>query len=216
MEILLQDSRVELLQQHELPFVMIGRCENNEGLSYVDVDIEKGVADAFRHLYDLGHRQIGFVTLVETRQEKSYSFTHWAVKGYESACQEYGLPFIWRVVDVTADNAKSVVLDMLDEFPALTAIVTPQQAGVIGVLKATQERGIRIPQDISVVGLLESTVGELITPPLTSLDFPAHSLGVEAAKMMINRLEGTVDVPQQLLLQPQLIVRDSTGPARST
>ncbi len=215
MEILLNDPRIELLKQHEFPFVMIGRCADNTGLSYVDIDIEKGVADAFQHLYDLGHRQIGFVSLVQVVDDKKYGFTNWAVKGCEKACQNHGLPFIWRVVDLNTDSAKSVVLTMLDENPEITAIVTPQHSGVLGVLKAVQEKGLRIPEDISVIGLLENSVGELITPPLTTINFPAHEMGLEAAKILIGHLEGTIDGPRQVLLRPELIVRGSTGPVRA-
>ncbi len=215
MEILLNDHRVELLKEHEFPFVMIGRCADNVGLSYVDIDIEKGVADAMQHLYDLGHRHVGFVSLVQESDGKQYGFTNWAIKGYEKACQEHAIPFHRRVFDLDSGNAKSVVLDLLEECPELTAILTPQQAGVLGVLRAVQEKGLRIPEDISVIGLLEDSVGELITPPLTTIGFPAQQLGLEAARILVGHLEGTIDEPQQLLLRPVLNVRDSSGPVRA-
>lgn len=214
MEILLHDKRVELLKQHELPFVMIGRCADNTGLNYVDVDIEKGVADAVRHLYDLGHRRIGFVTLVPALKEKEYGYTTWALKGYEEACRTYGLPNLWRAVAPDVDNTKSAVISLLDEIPNLTALVTPQQSGVLGALKAIQARGLRIPDDISVIGLLSEAMSELVTPPLTTISFPAHKMGLEAAKILIGHLEGTLTSPQQTLLHPELNVRGSTGPVR--
>lgn len=215
MEILLQDPRVKLLKENDIPFVMIGRCEDNAGLSYVDIDIEKGVADAMRHLYDLGHRQIGFISLVQEINEKKYGFTSWAVKAYETACQKHGLPFLWRVVDLNSDNAKTVVLDMLEDYPGITAMVTPHQAGVLGLLKGIHEKGLKIPEDISMIGLLESSIGELTTPPLTTISFPAQEMGLEAARILIGHLEGTIEGPQQQLLRPELIVRGSTGPVRT-
>lgn len=215
MEILLYDRRVELLKEHDFPFVMIGRCLDNTGLSYVDSDIEKGVADAFQHLYDLGHRQIGFITLVQTQKEKQYGYTTWAVKGYENVCKKHGIPFHWRTVDLNADNAKSVVLDLLDEVPEITALVTPQQSGISGILKAVRERELRVPEDISIIGVLTDGVGELITPPLTTIGFPASKLGLEAARILIGHLEGTITTPQQLLLRPEFVVRGSTGPVRA-
>lgn len=215
MEILLHDQRVELLKQHDFPFVMIGRCADNTDLSFVDIDIEKGVSDAFQHLHDLGHRQIGFVTLTQTQKEKQYGYTTWAVKGYEKACQKYGLSPYWRAVDADLDNAKAVVLALLNEHPELTAIVTPQQGGVLGVLKAIQEKGLRIPEDISLIGLLSDSIGELITPPLTTIGFPASELGLEAARILIGHLEETLTTPQQILFRPEFIVRGSTGPAPS-
>lgn len=212
MEILLHDPRVELLKTHDLPFVMIGRCADNTDLNYVDIDIEKGVADAIQHLHDLGHRRIGFVTLVPVLKEKEYGFTAWALEGYQNACRKHGLPILWRVVDLNTDNAKSVVLNLLDEHPDLTAIVAPQQSGVLGVLKAVQEKELRIPQDISIVGLLSEPMSELTTPPLTTISFPAQEMGSEAAKILIGHLEGTITAPQQKLFRPELNVRGSTGP----
>lgn len=215
MEILLEDPRVELLKRHDFPYVMIGRCADNTGLSYVDIDIEKGVGDAMQHLHDLGHRQIGFITLNQEQDGKKYGFTNWAVEGYKKACLKHGVPFLWRVVDLHTDIATSVVLDLLDEHPELTALVTPQQSGVLGVLKALQAKGLRIPEDVSVIGLLEDAVGELITPPLTTISFPAQQLGSEAARMLVGHLEGTLDGPEQILLRPELNVRGSTGPVRA-
>ena len=215
MEILLQDRRVELLKEHDLPFVMIGRCADNTDLNYVDIDIEKGVTDAMQHLHDLGHRRIGFVTMAQAIQGKEYGYTTWAVAGYETACQKHGLPSHWQVVPSTAGNASNEVLHMLDKNPALTALVAPQQSGVLAVLKAIQAKGLRIPDDISVVGLLSEPISELANPPLTNISFPAYELGLEAVKILIGHLEGTLSDPQQVLLRPELTVRGSTGPVRA-
>ena len=114
MEILTHDRRVQLLQEHNLPFVMIGRCADNTGLSYVDIDIGKGVADAIQYLHALGHREIGFITLAPVLQEKEYGYATWALQGYEKACQQFGLPILWRTVDLKNDNTESVVLNLAD------------------------------------------------------------------------------------------------------
>jgi DNA-binding LacI/PurR family transcriptional regulator len=213
MEILTHDRRVELLRQHGFPFVMIGRCADNTGLSYVDLDIHKGVADAIQHLYDLGHRQIGFITLAPVLQEKEYGYATWALKGYETACQKHGLPFLWRAVDLKTNAVASVVLGLLNENPDITAIVTPQEIGVFGVWKAIQSKGLQIPGDISIIGLLNESISELVAPPLTTISFPAHDMGYEAVKILITHLNGTQTTPQQLLLRPDLNIRGSTGPA---
>jgi DNA-binding LacI/PurR family transcriptional regulator len=215
MEILTHDRRVELLREHELPFVMIGRCADNTGLSYVDLDIAQGVGDAIQYLYALGHRQIGFVSLAPILQEKEYGYTTWAMKGYEKACQQYDLPLLRRTANLKTDDATAVVLDLLCQHPDITAIVTPQDVGVPGLLKAIQLKGLRILDDISIIGLLTESMSELITPPLSTISFPQHDMGYEATKILISQLTGASTTPQQLLLKPQLIVRGSTGPARS-
>jgi DNA-binding LacI/PurR family transcriptional regulator len=214
MEILTHDHRVELLRSNELPFVMIGRCADNAGLSYVDLDIAKGVSDAIQFLYALGHRNIGFITLAPVLQEKEYGFATWALKGYQKICQQFGLPLLWRTVNLKSDAAAAVVLGLLGEHPEITAIVTPQEIGVPGVLKAIQSKGLQVPEDISIIGLLSEPMSELITPPLTTIGFPSHDMGYEAARILIAHLNGALSTPQQLLLPAELAVRGSTGPAR--
>ena len=211
MEILTHDRRVQLLQEHNLPFVMIGRCADNTGLSYVDIDIEKGVADAIQYLHALGHREIGFITLAPVLQEKEYGYATWALQGYQKACQQFGLPILWRTVNLKNDNTASVVLNLLKDHPGMTAIVVPQEIGVPGILKAVQVKGLHVPEDISIIGLFNDLMSELITPPLSTISFPAHNMGYQAARILIGHMTGELTGPQQVLLRPELNIRQSTG-----
>ena len=215
MEILTHDRRVELLKQNKFPFVMIGRCSDNTGLSYVDVDITKGIADAIDHLVDLGHRHIGLITLSPVLQEKEYGYVTWALKGYKSACQKHGLPDLSRAANLQPGDTESVVVNLLNEHPEITAIITPQQQVVNGLLRAIQSKSLQIPEDISVIGLLHESISELITPPLTTIGFPSHEMGYEAAKLLIGQLNIGDGKPKHLLLRPELYVRGSTGPVRA-
>jgi DNA-binding LacI/PurR family transcriptional regulator len=216
MEIQTHDRRVEVLRQHAYPFVLIGRCADNTGVSFVDIDIDYGVTMAMQHLVDLGHRQIGFVTLLPVVQEKEYGYSTWALQSYDRACHQCGLPQQWRAVGLNSDAAAAAVKRLLDENPHITAIVTPQEHCVIGVLKAIRAQGLRVPDDISVIGLLNESMSELATPPLTTISFPAVEMGREAARILLGHLDGTLTTPQQVLIRPQLIVRGSTGPAKQS
>jgi DNA-binding LacI/PurR family transcriptional regulator len=213
-EILTHDSRVKLLQEHDLPFVMVGRCADNTGLSYIDIDIRKGVADAIQYLTALGHQQIGFITLAPILQEKEYGYATWALQGYEKACEQYGLPIIWRTVDLKNDHTKSVVLNLLTEHPGMTAIVAPQSIGVPGLLKAIHASGLRLPEDLSIIASFNDSMSELITPPLSTFTFPGYDMGYQAARILIGHMTGELTVPQQVLLRPELNIRRSTGPAK--
>lgn len=212
MEVLTHDQRVEFLRNQGYPFVMVGRCVDNTGLSYVDIDIGSGVINAIAHLYELGHRQIGFVTLSPVLQEKEYGYTTWAVKGYERACQVFKLPFLWRAVDLNTLSVTETVQDLLASNPHITALVTPQDRGVPGILRAASVLGLRIPEDLSVIGVLDETLSELTSPPISSINFPSRRLGAEAARILIDHLTRPSDRVEQLLLQPDLILRGSTGP----
>ena len=215
MEILTTDRRVELLKHNNLPFVMIGRCADNSGLSYVDVDIAKGINDAIQYLNALGHRKIGFITLAPVKQEKEYGYSTWAIKGYEEACRQSGIFALWQTVDLKTNDAYSVTLEMLEQNPDMTAIVTPQEIGVPGIIKAVRSKGLQVPGDISIIGLLDESISEIITPTLTTISFPARDMGFEAVRILIAHMHGTQTAPVQLLLRPELNVRGSTGLARS-
>mgnify|MGYP001161974835 CR=1 FL=1 len=214
METLTHDWRVELLRQHGLHFVMIGRCADNTAASYVDLDIGAGVVDAISPLVELGHRHIGFVTLAPIVQQKEYGYTAWALQGYETACQRFGLQGFWRAAELTTESVAAVTANLLKEHSEITALVTPQNSGMPGILKAVQAQGLRIPDDLSIVGLLGDSLAELMTPPLTAITFPAHDMGCEAASILIAHMNGSMTSPQQFLLRPELCVRSSTGPAR--
>ena len=214
MEILTHDPRVDLLRGHDLPFVMIGRCADQGNLSYVDLDIGAGVAQAIAHLYELGHRRIGLVTLAPVRADKEYAYTTWAVQGYEEACRRYGLPSLWHSSDSDA-SVEASVLAWLTQHPEVTALVTPQEAEASGLLRAVQARGLRIPQDISIVGVMPDALAELATPPVTTISFPSREMGGRAARILVEMLAGNATSPVQILLRAEICVRGSSGPVRA-
>jgi DNA-binding LacI/PurR family transcriptional regulator len=214
LEIQTHDQRVEALRRHAYPFVMIGRCADNAGVSFVDIDIEYGVTLAMQHLIELGHRQIGFITHSPVMQEKAYGYSTWALHSYERVCQQHGLTQLWRAIDFNTNGATAAVQHWLNENPHLTAIVTPQEHCVIDLLKAVRAQSWRVSDDISIIGPLNESMSELATPPLTTIRFPDAELGLEAARILLGHLDGTLTTPQQVLIRPELMVRGSTGPAR--
>ncbi len=215
-EILTHDRRVKLLKEHNLPFVMVGRCADNTGLNYVDLDIGKGVADAIQYLTALGHRQIGFITLAPVLQEKEYGYATWALQAYQKACQQYGLPDLWRAADLKNGDIETVVHNLLANHPEITALVIPQEIGVPGLLKAIQASALRVPEELSIIALFNDAMSELITPPLSTISFPGHEMGYQAARILIGHMTGELTDPQQVLLRPELNIRHSTAPAKKT
>jgi DNA-binding LacI/PurR family transcriptional regulator len=216
LEILVHDRRPLMLRDHGYPFVMVGHRADNDGLGYVDVDVDHGVDLAIQHLMELGHRRIGFLTLDPVVREKTYGFAHWAARAYERACARHGLSALLGLGAPTIEAMTEAALRLIGEYPGMTAVVAPQEQAAIGVIKAVQERGLRIPDDLSVVAMLSRSMAELATPALTTINFPAEELGGTAARILMERIEGTDADPAQVLIQPTLAVRGSTSiPARS-
>ncbi|MCX7671292.1 MAG: substrate-binding domain-containing protein, partial [Anaerolineae bacterium] len=96
----------------------------------------------------------------------------------------------------------------------VTALVTPQHANVPDILKALQSRCIRIPDDLSLIGLVDDLVSRFSPSPLTAIGFPSAEMGKQAANILIEHLDGHAHPHQQVLLPAPLMVGSSTGPAR--
>lgn len=211
MEIRMDDWRVKLLQQQNLPFVMIGRCENNAGLDFVDFDFESAVALAVNHLVDLNHRYIGFISVVPSQGQNHYGPNIRALEGYEKVCDQYDISKRYCEADNGLENVKVATLNLLREHPEITAVFSVIDTAVAGIFSAIKSLGLRIPEDISVVGLTDEQGAELTSPSLTTLQFPALAMGYDAAKIMINRLERSSKTNKQILVGPKLAIRSSTG-----
>lgn len=102
-------------------------------------------------------------------------------------------------------------MNLLKEHPEITAVVSVFDTAVAGIFSAINSLGLRIPEDISVIGLTNEQGAELTSPALTAFHFPALSMGYDAAKTMINRLERNTKTSKQILVDPKLVIRSSTG-----
>ncbi len=218
LQVHLEDSRVNLLREHGYPFVMIGRCADNTGLSFLDLDFENTIPMVFDHLVELGHRSIGFLNYPPSGAsyipEGGYGPAARAQTAYERVIQQHGLAPIYRQVDFTAEDVAQATLELLDEKPELTAIFISDGARAGGVIKALHQCGRVVPTDFSVVGIATERMAELISPPLTTSDFPSYMMGYRAGKMLVSRVEHESSEVEQILIPPRLIVRSSTGPAK--
>jgi DNA-binding LacI/PurR family transcriptional regulator len=218
LQVHLQDRRVDILREHGYPFVMIGRCADNTGLSFLDLDFEKTIPMVFDYLVELGHRSIGFLNYPPSGAsyvtDGDYGPAVRAQAAYEGAIQKHGLAPICQQVDFTAEDVTRATLELLDDEPELTAIFIADGARASGVIKALNQRGRVVPTDFSVVGVATERMAELISPPLTTSDFPSYMMGYQAGKILVSRVEKeSLDV-EQILIPPELIVRSSTGPAK--
>jgi DNA-binding LacI/PurR family transcriptional regulator len=218
LQIHLRDWRVDLLREHGYPFVMIGRCADNTGLSFLDLNFETTMPMLLDHLVELGHRLIGFLNYppsgASNIPDGDYGPAVRAQAAYEKAVQKHGLDLIYRQVDFTTEDVTQATLELVDEEPKLTAIFISDGARASGVIKALHQRGRDVPTDVSVVGIATDRMAELISPPLTTSDFPSYMMGYRAGKMLISRVEqGSIEV-EQILIPPSLIIRNTTGPAK--
>jgi DNA-binding LacI/PurR family transcriptional regulator len=212
MQIRLDDWRPALLREHGYPFVMIGRCAVNDGYSFIDMDFERAIRMAFENLVGLGHQQIGFLGRPSWMREAQLGPACRFWNGYQQALEQFGLQPCYReVTHLTVQDGEIATLELLDECPETTAFVTVHGATANGIIRALRERGRKVPRDCSVVALATNKIAQLVTPPLTHINFPSDAIGYQAAQMLVKLLNSRSRHAQELLLEPTLTVRDSTS-----
>ena len=213
MQIAMQDWRVELLRENDYPFVMIGRCEDNDGLSFIDLDFENAVVEAFAHLIELGHQQIGFLTFPQEWRIEGIGPAVRALRGFKSAVTRFNFTPLCRESDLGVKRAHSAAKSLLEENSHITAFVTVHNTLAVGAITALQEMNRKVPDDCSILDVAIGDESELVIPPLTGIEWSAHEIGHQAAKMLIRQLKGTNPGPEQILVPPNLKLRHSTAPA---
>jgi DNA-binding LacI/PurR family transcriptional regulator len=214
MEIHLRDWRVDLLRDYGFPFVLIGHCQDNAGFSFIDVDFEYAVMTACEHLVGLGHRHIGFINLSGSQRDQDYGPVVRAQWGYEQACARFQLPSIYCTALPTIDALSTATDELLDTHPDLTALITMHSGSLVGIMRAAEKRGLVVPDDLSVLGIVTDQIAQLMTPPLTAVSFPARVMGARAMQMLIRKLRDETYKDKHVVLRPPLVARESTGPVR--
>lgn len=193
-----------------VPVVLVGRQGASLGISSVSVDESAGMAQAVDHLVRLGHRRIVFANGPTTMS--------WCVErraGWRRAMRRHGLDGAAgcteiNVREVVAGAGASVLEQVTAARLAPTAIVCANDVMAVDVVRELQRSGLRVPDDISVVGFDDSEIADVVAPALTTVRQDTVRIGVDAVDLL-GQLVETGRVEQRLLV-PTLVVRASSGP----
>jgi len=181
-----------------------------EGLNAVVLDREKGIHDLTSHLIDLGHQHIGFVGgnwdlhLPETAK----------TSGYLRAVEEHGLNPEQIFADSrTLEEGYELGLEFGGRSGASTALICPNDLWAMGVCRGLVQTGVRVPEDVAVVGYGGIEIGAYFIPSLTSVATPVSEISREVVQLLIDQLEGETKV-RQVTVDSQLVIRESCGAGR--
>jgi len=195
------------------PFiVVIERDYNIPGIATVIVDAVKGGYSATKHLLDLGYSKVGIITVPMDDDYIQGSFGRF--DGYKLALQENNISFNSSLVkqgDFTFKGGYKAMQQFIKDTLPVQAVFASNDLMAIGAMEAIREHGLRVPEDIALVGYDDIFEASYISPALTSVRLPKEQLGKTAAETLINHLRGKPDLPLKKVLQTELIIRQSCG-----
>ncbi|MCY3735437.1 MAG: LacI family DNA-binding transcriptional regulator [Gemmatimonadaceae bacterium] len=196
-----ESERIQAAVRERVPVVSYYYPTTN--LSGVVLDLERDYLEATQHLIRLGHERIGFMGVWEEKGPVSDK-----AKGYRQAMDKHGLPYEFLPF-LTIDGRGGYLMGkkLGDRF---TAIVCRDDYTAIGLCRGLRESGLRVPEDVAVVGSGDLDPGAYVTPALTTLAPPYEEIALSAMDLMLQQLKGD-DTPRQVTLRSQLIVRESCG-----
>jgi DNA-binding LacI/PurR family transcriptional regulator len=197
-----------------LPLVAVAGHAKMKGVINIILDHERAALLALKHLKELSHEKIAFM--------KGNPLSSDANERWRAICDKA------QELEMSVDPELTIQLDIDDSSPQLgypfakqllarnrpfTALFTYNDLSALGAIRAIREQGLRVPQDISVIGFDDIPMAGFNTPSLTTIRQPLIFIGQIAAQTLIGRIEGRETSSSEIVVKPELVIRESTGPA---
>lgn len=207
------DAAIWQLQEEHFPLVLIDRYYPDLETDYVGPDNTDGGYRATEHLLILGHQRIAFChSHIETLQTTSVS-NRW--EGYRKALEEYGVVYDESLIVPNRACSKAEVQELyialLQRPDRPTAIFAANDLVALDILQAARHCGLRVPDDLALVGFDDLNFAAHVHPPLTTVAQSLTDIGLRAGNLLISRIEGQAGSPRHIELPTHLIVRKSCG-----
>ena len=199
-----------------LPLVAVPGYTTIPGIHNIVLDHRKAARVALEHLVGLGHRRIA---IFRGQQLSSDSTARWS--SIREVAREMNIPLNEElVVELTGDHASpqpgfEAVHTLQTRKAKYTAIFAYNDMAAIGAIQALKKYGLHVPNDISVVGFDDVREATFYSPALTTVRQPLRKMGEIAAETVVDHIEGKLDLPTSIQVEPEFVIRQSTGPVRT-
>jgi LacI family transcriptional regulator, galactose operon repressor len=203
-----------VLEAPSLPTVAVAGHQTVKGVTNVVLDHVQAATLALNHLASLGHQRIAFM---KGNPLSSDSDDRW--KAICEVAQKIGMridPELTVQIDIndpTPQLGYPFAKQLLARKKPFTALFAYNDISAIGAIRALQEHGLRVPQDVSVMGFDDIPGAAFNTPTLTTVRQPLARMGQVAAQTLLERIAGRDDYPPEIAIEPELVVRESTAKA---
>jgi DNA-binding LacI/PurR family transcriptional regulator len=185
-----------------MPVVMVNGGVDDLGFPHVSTDDAVAVEQAYRHLKSLGHQRIGLVIgpAGHVPSERKLTALH----------RVHGTPLVQRC-NFSMEGARVAAARLIND--GATGLICASDVLALGSIRAARRLGRAVPADVSVIGFDDSALMTCTDPPLTTVRQPIEMMGQAAVDLLVQQIEGGEVVGDELLFEPELVVRESTAPA---
>jgi LacI family transcriptional regulator len=190
------------------PPIVFLKCQPNPNYTTIGIDNYGGARKAVEHLLSCGRRQIGLIAgpleWLEARQRK---------QGWEDGLKAVGIevsPNKWSIGNWSSASGESAFAELLEKYPTMNALFASNDQMALGALHYCHANGIRVPEDLAIIGFDNLTESAYFTPSLTTINNPLRELGILAINTLLAQIDGKTQPENIVTLQTELIPRAST------
>ncbi len=204
-----KDRRINYLSKIGFAFVAFGRSDLDVDFPYVDEDGVHGLELVTQHLLDLGHRRLGCIPA-----PPDLMFSVYRQAGLERTLKRNGLalpPEYCVVGDLTQQGGFGAMNRLLDLPSPPTGVIAHNDLMALGAISAAQRRGLVVGRDVAITGFDDIPLAEHSHPSLTTVRQPIYDIGRQICDMLIQLIQNERLTEGHVLLQPELIIRESSG-----
>jgi LacI family transcriptional regulator len=210
----IEEPLLDQLADRKIPLVFVDVGPERPGISLLRVDYHHGIRQGVQHLAALGHRDIAFVT-----GPLSLHSAHSRLAAFQRAMQECGIVVDTRWIvegDHTMEGGIAAAEKLLTGARLPTAVMCSNDMTAIGVLHKAYRAGLRVPDDLSIIGFDNIHITQMTIPPLTTIQMSCFDLAREAVMALRAHVEQTPAPKRDYPIETQLVVRETTGFPRGT
>ena len=204
---------VDMLNEYEIPFVILGGRSEDPAVSFVDTDCVGEGKRLVRHLIEMGHKRIAYV---QGHDDIFFSYAVDRLEGCRLAHRESGLPWDPGLVfDVNEPERNVSSLLQMPPASRPTAIFGCCDGTALFVIEQLKRAKVKVPGDISVVGYDDILSAAKSSPALTTIRQPLKQMGEQSVSVLLDLIDGRTKTPQRLVLPSDFVLRDSVAPFRA-
>ena len=204
-----EDHIISFLRDKDFPFVLVGRSDQFSDIISVDNDNVMAAYDVTRHLIELGHRHIAFLS-----GPFNLTLSRDRMDGFTRALHEAGIELREEYIfegTFTPESSNELTSQILHLPERPTAIVAIDDLVAFSIIRSLWGTGVKVPEDISVVGFNNTIMSEISYPPIASVDIGIYQMGKSVAQTLINRIKGEGLEQARIIIPHQLIWRESVS-----